>query len=420
MIKRRNLLTGAAGVATAAALGDATTVSAQSTATSIDPLIAQTSSNYVFASVPGSGEAWGLTKATAAPQASGNAAIFMCMTPTRYADDEYDAYWTQSLNKGITWTAPVNIPGYERILQPDGQYELAHIDACPLYHPPTNQVIVTAYDYYYRTEGSTAPQPPRFSRYVIRRPDGTWTDPQVFDLQDPNQQDISCSGSQPLFLPNGNIITPLSYRPLDHDERRVVTTAIWSFDGDTLTLVDRGDDLEYPVGQGLYEPNIATTDYETFYLAIRADDQHGYVTRSVDGLHWDPMLPWTFDDGTDVVINRTQQHWFAHSSGLFLVYYRKSDTNANVGRYRTPTYISRFDPTTMRLVRSTEIAILPQRGDGSDIATTYRGGNPSTTPIGPFESIIADGQYNYTNFEGSVGIGEVRWTQRNDLWDTVS
>lgn len=426
MIKRRDLLVGTAGLAaTSAALNSASAFAAPATATA-DPLVRGTSSRYVFPSVPGSREAWGLTKTTAIPRRGASPArIIMCMSPTRWADDEYDAWWTESTNEGIRWSTPEMIPGFERLLYPGGHFELAHIDACPLYHPPTNQVIVTAYDYFYRTDDSGAVQPPRFSRYVIRRPDGSWTQPQVFELPDPNVQDLSCSGAQPLVLPNGNILTPLSYRPIDLEQarlnQRVATTAIWSFDGDTLTFVDRGEDFrkEPLVGQGFYEPNIGTRDYNTFYIGIRADDQHSYVAKSVGGLNWTAPVPLLFDDGTDVVINRAQVHWFSHSDGLYLVYYRKSDTNPNVPRYRTPTYMARFNPPTMRLIKSTEIAILPQRGDGSDNATTYRGGNPSTTPIGPYESIVASGEYNYVNFEGSVALGKVTWSQRNDLWDVA-
>ena len=41
----------------------------------------------------------------------------------------------------------------------------------------------------------------------------------------------------------------------------------------------------------------------------------GYVTSSDDGLHYAPIRPWTFDDGTELGSYNTQQHWVSTAEG---------------------------------------------------------------------------------------------------------
>ena len=38
---------------------------------------------------------------------------------------------------------------------------------------------------------------------------------------------------------------------------------------------------------------------------------------SEDGLHWEPKQTWAWDDGTQLEMSTTQQHWLTHSDGLF-------------------------------------------------------------------------------------------------------
>ena len=95
-------------------------------------------------------------------------------------------------------------------------------------------------------------------------------------------------------------------------------------------------------GRGLLEPSL--TQFEKrFYLTIRAEDDHGYVAVSDDGLNYEPKQAWAWDDGEPLSMSTTQQHWLTHSDGLFLVYTRKDKTNAKVMRWRAPLWVAQVD-----------------------------------------------------------------------------
>lgn len=71
-------------------------------------------------------------------------------------------------------------------------------------------------------------------------------------------------------------------------------------------------------------------------------------------------LAW--DDGTDLGSYNTQQHWVAHSEGLFLVYTRRGANNGHVMRHRAPLFIAQVDPVKLHVLRSTERELMPNRG----------------------------------------------------------
>ena len=56
----------------------------------------------------------------------------------------------------------------------------------------------------------------------------------------------------------------------------------------------------------------------------------------------------------------TQQHWMTVGDELYLVYTRRGANNDHVFRHRAPLFASRVE--NMKLVRNSEIALVPQRG----------------------------------------------------------
>ena len=60
------------------------------------------------------------------------------------------------------------------------------------------------------------------------------------------------------------------------------------------------------------------------------NDKKGFVAVSDDGLHFGPIKPWTFDDGSELGSYNTQQKWVTHSDGLFLVYTRRGVDNDEI------------------------------------------------------------------------------------------
>ena len=87
-------------------------------------------------------------------------------------------------------------------------------------------------------------------------------------------------------------------------------------------------------------------------------------SRSADGLHWQPLAPWCWDDGEAIAMSTTQQRWLPHSDALFLVYTRRSEDNHNVMRWRAPLWLAEVDRERLCLLRASERVVFPLKGDG--------------------------------------------------------
>jgi hypothetical protein len=197
---------------------------------------------------------------------------------------------------------------------------------------------------------------------------------------------------------------------------RAVTTVLCGFDDETLTVKRSGNALRMPVGRGLLEPSLACLE-ERFYMTLRAEDGHGYVSTSSDGLHWAEPHPWRWDDGKPLVMSTTQQRWLVHSGALFLVYTRRSEENSNVFRWRSPLYVARVDQAGLCLVRATERVALPLRGDGvNDPEHVARMGNFHTVNVSAWESWVTVGEtLPFMGWRGDTLLARVRWSEPNRL-----
>ena len=92
---------------------------------------------------------------------------------------------------------------------------------------------------------------------------------------------------------------------------------------------------------------------------MRADDSV-YVARSDDGLNYEPMVEWKFDDGNALGSYNTQQHWVTHSDALYLCYTRRGANNDHIFRHRAPLFIARVDPERLCVVRAAEQVLMPE------------------------------------------------------------
>jgi len=137
--------------------------------------------------------------------------------------------------------------------------------------------------------------------------------------------------------------------------------------------------------RGIHEPSL-TRYAGRYWLTIRSDDS-AFVTTSEDGLNYEPLAEWKFDDGAVLGSYNTQQHWVTHSGGLFLVYTRRGANNDHIFRHRAPLFMARVDPERKVVIRSTERVLLPERG----------------VPMGNF------GANNITPEETWVSVGENMW-----------
>jgi len=260
------------------------------------------------------------------------------------------------------------------------------------------------------------PNERRWPVYVVRRADGSWTPRRKLDWGHPGASRIYGSNcSQRVTLPDGDVLVPVTYASYSREDR-VVGTLLCSFDGERLTVKKTGNYLELDVKRGLLEPSI--TFFEgRFYLTIRAEDDRGYVSASDDGLIWGPIEPWRFDDGEPLTMSTTQQHWLEHSDGLFLVYTRRREDNADVIRWRTPLLAARVEPGSMRLVRETETVVFPMgEVDRANPTQAALLGNFHVVHASPEESLITVGENRSRDgFRGDTLQARVVWERPNRL-----
>jgi hypothetical protein len=241
---------------------------------------------------------------------------------------------------------------------------------------------------YYRDEKLTKPNEERWPVYVVRRADGSWSEPRKLDWDNPAAARIKGSNcSQRITLPNGDVLVPLTYGSYGREDR-LVSTVLCSFHGEKLEVKKSGNALELAVKRGLLEPSI--TFFEgRYYMTIRAEDGHGYLSVSDDGLNWEPKQAWSWDAGGSLTMSTTQQHWLEHSDGLYLAYTRKTEDNANVMRWRAPIFAARFDHDKMVLLRDTEQVVVPMKGDGVNEADQVaRMGNFHPVNVTPDLSLV--------------------------------
>ena len=337
---------------------------------------------------------------------------FMTTQPIMGSDHFGHVHWTTSDDLGQTWSdfTPAPPLGWEKL--PDGMNE-AVCDITPEFHPQTGSVLALGHNVFYRDRGFFRDQPPRWPIYAVWK-NGAWGPRRKLVWDDPRATEIySNNCGQRHVLPDGDVLMSFTFGV--KGKPRSVCGVRCSFDGNELHIKQTGNALTNSVGRGLLEPSL-TRCGGRFYLTIRAEDRKGYVAVSEDGLHYKPQQPWTWDDGTPLLTNSTQQHWLTHSDGLFLVYTRRDPTNEKVIRWRAPLWVAQVDPKTLRLIRATERVVLPLIGDGVNAADLVAfNGNFGVCNTSPGESWITDGSWCPKTNTGELNLARVKWRKANGL-----
>lgn len=358
--------------------------------------------------------AWFHPRACLVPGSQGNEVLATLQTISG-SDVFGPVSWMSSRDLGRSWTTPAAIPGLGRSPFTDG-LEVGVCDVVPEFHPATRTVLAIGHDVFYRNNVLARPQPRRKPVYVVRSADGTWSAPQRLEWDDPRASAIhSCGCSQRIMKADDDVLIPLTFGSTAREDR-LVTSVLCSFDGRTLQIRRFGAVLENRVKRGLLEPSLTTLD-GLYYMTIRAEDDRGYVSTSPDGLAWEPIRPWCWDDGEPLAMSTTQQHWLTHSDALFLVYTRKTDENAKVVRWRSPLFLAEVDRSSIRLIRSTERVALPIVGNArTEPARVPLMGNFHVVNASPEESWVTEGDIRTKEgFWGDLLLGRIRWSRPNRL-----
>jgi len=306
---------------------------------------------------------------------------------------------------GKTWQPPAPIPGFELRTLPDGHEETV-CDFTPQWHAASGKLLGTGHTVVYRNRRipKTRPRSTAYSSYDPAT--SRWSAWRALEMPDAKRfHDAGAGSTQRLDLPNGDILLPVYFRDNLKSATSKSTVVRCRFDGETLRYIEHGTELSLDIPRGFGEPSIARVG-DRFYLTLR-NDKDGYVAASNDGLHYDTPRPWQWDDGSSLGNYNTQQHWVTHGGNLYLVYTRRGADNDHVFRHRAPLFMAQVDQKTLRVVRETEQALMPNRG--------ARLGNFGVTEVSPKETWVTSAEWMQPKgcekygADGSVWVSRIRW-----------
>jgi len=354
------------------------------------------------AAIPGMGE-------------NGQPRLIMTMQKWFVAHSDYYSglYTMRSDDMGETWTGPTEQPplGWRH---GQGDVVIGICDFTPGWHEPTRKLLALGHTVYYVKGGKLLPNRPRSTAYAVYDPDADqWSPWKQLEMPDANKFYNAGSGcAQWLVKADGTLLIPAYFKGKDDTTRCYASTVLHCrFDGNEMTYIEHGDELTLDSPRGVYEPSLAFYNGR-YYLTLRNDDR-AYVTVSDDAMHWRPIKPWTFDDGTELGSYNTQQHWAVHSDGLFLVYTRRGADNDHIPRSRAPLFMARVDPEKLLVLRESERILIPERG--------VMMGNFGVATINEKETWVTVGENMYPpenlnqGADGSVFAARIFWSRPNKL-----
>jgi hypothetical protein len=353
---------------------------------------------------------WFHPRVAAVPAAGrdGMPAVIMTLQKHLIASDHYSGLWMMRTDDlGKTWSGPTEIPELAWHVEPGG-VTVSVADVTPGWHPGTGKVIAIGCTVRYSKSGeqlSDVRRPSQTAYAVYNPAGGQWSKWAVLEMPADEKFNTARNAcAQWLVQPDGTILLPIYFAARD-GQPYGVTVAQCAFDGQKLTYVKHGDELALNVVRGLCEPSIIAHQGR-YYLTLR-NDEKGYVTTSDDGLHYRPIQPWTFDDGSELGSYNTQQHWLAHGKGLFLSYTRRGADNDHIPRNRAPLFLAQVDPERLCVIRRSEKPLIPERGAML--------GNFGAAPVTDTESWVTDAEYMLSDqphprgADGSVFVARVLW-----------
>jgi len=314
---------------------------------------------------------------------------------------------------GKQWTTPAEVntlaPHFEIVNSERRPVALS--DFSPKWHRNSKVLLGTGHTVVYTPDWKVANPRPRNTSYSVYNPDpGIWTPWQKLEMPDPEKFTNCGAGSvQRYDLPDGTILLPVSFRPQGSGNISSVTVARCTFYRNNLVFIEHGNEMSIDVPRGFGEPSLTFFRGE-YFLTLR-NDQMGYVTKGIDGLHFDEPRPWTFDDGEELGNYNTQQHWVTHSDGLFLVYTRRGADNDHVFRHRAPLFMAEVDHDKLCVIRETERIIVPERG--------ARLGNFGITDISADETWVTVSEWMQPRgvekygSDGTIFVARIKWNKPN-------
>ena len=358
---------------------------------------------------------WYHPRAAAVPGDDGPAVV-MTLQQHLHVDDYYSGLFAMRRpTVDGDWSGPTAIPELAWRKEAN-DVTLSVADVTPGWHAPTQRLLAIGCQVPYSPNGaqivSGLPSRQHQTAYAVHDPrTGAWSGWQILEMPADKKFELARNAcAQWLVRPDGALLLPI-YFGASAEGPWSVTVVECSFDGKLLRYVRHGNEFDLNVERGLVEPSIVYFCGRHF-LTMR-NDLRGYVSVSDDGLNFAPMKPWTFDDGKDLGSYNTQQHWLAHSDGLFLVYTRRGANNDHIIRHRAPLFMAKVDPQTLQVIRRTERIIIPERGGEF--------GNFGAAAISANESwiTVSEGVWDAASRErgakGATYVARIIWSKPNKL-----
>lgn len=313
-----------------------------------------------------------------------------------------DVFQTETRDGGKTWSTLKKIEVLNRAKRPD-DYEVVIGDLCPQWHAATRKVLSTGKTFNF-ADGVKENRGREQVSYTVYSPESdVWTGLNLVELPPIDHEGKAFSQPnsgccQRYDLPDGDILLPIRYCKTAGKLNYTTIVARCTFDGRTLKYVEHGSELGHTQGRGLYEPSVIGHGGK-FLLTLRGDAS-AFVTRSDDGLNYEPIVEWKYDDGAALGSYNTQQHWVKHGDDLYLVYTRRGANNDHIFRHRAPLFIAQVNPDELCIVRATEQILVPE--NDADL------GNFGVVDVSPTETwVIASEQ---------LASSKKRRNERNQTW----
>ena len=357
---------------------------------------------------------WYHPRAAAFPDADGPAVVMTLQQHLHVSDYYSGLFEMRRPSLDGAWSGPTAIPELAWREQPN-EATLAVCDVTPGWHAPTKRLLAIGAQLPYSKEGSIlAGATPREHQtaYATYDPQqNKWSGWQLLEMPADQKYDFSRNAcAQWLTRADGKLLVPV-YFGTSSKGPWSATVVECSFDGEELRYLSHGAEFDLNVERGLAEPSLVFFGGR-YFLTMR-NDQRGYVSVSDDGLHFEPMRPWTFDDGEELGSYNTQQHWLAHSDGLLLIYTRRGANNDHIARHRAPLFMAEVDPKTLQVIRRTERIVIPERGGEL--------GNFGASAMNASESwiTVSEGVWNddarQRGAKGATFVARIIWSKPNKL-----
>jgi hypothetical protein len=349
-----------------------------------------------------------------AREGGGQRAILTLQKHLQHSDYYSGLAYCLTEDNGKTWTEPAAPRELAWRSEPDNVV-VGVCDVTPRWHAPTGKVIALGVKVRYKEGNHLYDQPGShdFAYAVYDPATDSWTDWRMVEFPDrPEDYHIVMPGCVQWWVEeDGTLRVPFYFRSLESVAHQV-TVLECTFDGATIEPVRAGETLSLEVERGLVEPSL-TKFGDRYYLTIR-NDQKGYITSSQDALEWEDIVPWTFEDGSELGSYNTQQHWVTHSQGLYLVYTRRGANNDHIMRNRAPLFIAQVDPQKKVVLRETERVLIPERG--------AQMGNFGVATVSPDETwvTVSEGMWGEARARGAKGatlLARIRWNRPNGFFN---